>query len=296
MNSRTGWWCSAGSSGAVAISSQHRPGVGGDRDPVAAHLLPEGRRLEVAGDRQPGAAGDRAADAHQQARRVVDRGHRVDGVVVGERRRRGGRERRQRPAAVGEPVGPGALALAGEEDEGEVRGAAGVGPVPGRQLHLVGIDPLHVDHLAAEVALLAAAAEHEHLRRTRFQGAGGELGVGDDPGHLAELGLAGDRSVGAHQHGDRAEPVERRDHREAARPGAHQHADVLALVDADRDQTADDGVDPVLRRLVGVGAVLEQEEVAPRVCGRPARRAAGRARRGCAAPAARAGRGAEAGP
>ena len=88
---------------------------------------------------------------------------------------------------------------------------------------------------AAEVALLAAAAEHQHLAAAGLAGAAGELGVGDDPGHLAELGLAGDRAVGAHQHGDRAEPVERRDHREPARPGAHQHADVLALADAERD-------------------------------------------------------------
>ena len=89
----------------------------------------------------------------------------------------------------------------------------------------------------------------------------GELGVGDDPRDAAELGLALDRAVGAHQHGDRPEPVERRDHGEAARPGAHQHPDVLALADAEREQAADDVVDPALDRLVRVGAVLEEEEL-----------------------------------
>ena len=40
----------------------------------------------------------------------------------------------------------------------------------------------------------------------------------------------------------------------------HQHADVLALAHADRDQAADDVVDPLVDLAGGVGAVLEQEE------------------------------------
>ena len=195
MNRRTGWWCSPRRRRRVGELAQHRPGVGGDRDAVAAHLVPERRRVEVAREREARAAGDRAADAHQQARRVVERGHRVDGVGVGERRRRRGRERRERPAPVGDPVGARALALAGEQDEGEVAGAARVRAGTRRaarprsgSIRSMSMTP------AAEVAVLPAAAEHEDLggRRPRARAAG-ELGVGDDPRHLAELGLAGDR-------------------------------------------------------------------------------------------------------
>ena len=155
----------------VGDLAQHRPRVGGDRDPVAAHLLPERRRVEVARDREPRAARDRAAHAHQQPGGVVDRGDGVDGVGVGERRRRRGRERRQRPAAVGEAVRPRPLALAGEQDEGEVGGAARVGAIPGGRLDQVRVDPLHVDDLAAEVAVLSAAAEHEDLASRRRRAA-----------------------------------------------------------------------------------------------------------------------------
>ena len=195
---------------------------------------------------------------------MVDGGHRVDRVIVGERRGRRGRERPQRPAPVRDPVGPCALALAGEQDERQLEGPARVGLIPGRYRHLVGIDPLHVDHLRPEVALLAAPAQHQHLGGAGRAGPIGELGVGDDPGHRAELGLALDRAVGAHQHRDRAEPVERRQHRQSARAGAHQHPDVLAVADSERQQATDDVVDPLLDRLMRVDAVLEQEELTVR--------------------------------
>ena len=48
MNSRTGWWCSPGCGGRLDEVVQHRPRVRGDRDAVAAHLLPERRGVEVA--------------------------------------------------------------------------------------------------------------------------------------------------------------------------------------------------------------------------------------------------------
>ncbi len=86
------------------------------------------------------------------------------------------------------------------------------------------------------------------------------LGVGDDaaisPSSASRLDLA----VGAKQDGHGAQAVERGDDRERRRPRLHEDADVLALVDADRDQAADDRVDPVLGGGVGVGAVLEEEE------------------------------------
>ena len=73
---------------------------------------------------------------------------------------------------------------------------------------------------------LAAAAEHEHLTpasaaRLRV------LGVGDDARDLAELGLALDVAVGAHQHRDGAQPAERGDDRERGRarsPSARRRA------------------------------------------------------------------------
>ena len=181
---------------------------------------------------------------------MVDRRDGVDGVGVGERGRRGGAERRERPAPVGDPVRAGALALAGEEDEGEVAGAARVGRVPGRELDLVGVDPLHVDRRRrAEVALLAAAAEHQHLADAGLAGAarrarGRRRSAVTSPSSASRSTGA----VGAQQHGDRAEAAQRRDDRERARPRAHQHADVLALADAEREQAADDVVDAVLDR------------------------------------------------
>ena len=59
---------------------------------------------------------------------------------------------------------------------------------------------------------------------------------------------------------DGAEPVERGDDDERARPRRHQHADVLALAHADVQQAGDDVVDARPCRPVRVRAVLEQEE------------------------------------
>ena len=78
--------------------------------------------------------------------------------------------------------------------------------------------------------------------------------------HLAERGLARELAVGAQQNRHGAEPVERDDQRQRARAWPHQDADVLALADADRDQAADDVVDPLADLAGVVGAVLEQEE------------------------------------
>ena len=86
------------------------------------------------------------------------------------------------------------------------------------------------------------------------------LGVGDDPLHLAELDLALQIAVGSEQHRYGTEPADRDRQRERAWTRPHQHTDVLALADPDRDQPADDVVDPFVDRLGRVGAVLEQEE------------------------------------
>ena len=190
---------------------------------------------------------------------MVDGRDRVDGVRLGERRGRRGAEGREDPAPVRDAVGTRAIARAGEEDECEVARTAGIRLVPAGELHLVRVDPLHVDDSGAEVARSGAAAEHQDLN-AGLAGAFHVFGVGDDASDLAKLGLALDLAVRAKEDCHGTQAVERGDHGEGGRPRLHQDADVLALVDADRDQAADDRVDAVLGRGVRVGAVLEEEE------------------------------------
>ena len=239
--------------------AEHRPRVGADRDAVAAHLVPERRGVEVARHRDPRAARDRAAEAHHEAGRVIDGRDRIDGVRFGQRRGCRGAERREDPAPVRDAVGTRAVARAGEENEGEVARPAGVRLVPAGELHLVRVDPLHVDHSAAEVARPGATTQDQDLH-AGLPGLGHVLGVGDDACDLAKLRLALDLAVGAKENAHGAQAVERGDDGERGRPRLHQDAHVLALVDADRDQAPDDRVDAVLGRGVGVGAVLEEEE------------------------------------
>ena len=234
--------------------------------------------------RQARAAGDRAADRSSAAPTGGRSGStRVDGVVVGERGRRRGAERRQRPAAVGDPVRPRALALAGEEDEREVARAAGVGRYQaGTSTRSGSIRSMSITP-RAEVALLAAAAEHE------------------GPRAAPRLARAAARARGRRRSGARrrARPRARRRRpgrsstatapsrlsaattAERARPRAHQHADVLALAHADRQQAADDVVDPPLDRVVRRRRGPRTGRRRRRARARPARRAAARARPGC---------------
>ena len=86
------------------------------------------------------------------------------------------------------------------------------------------------------------------------------LGVGDDSLHLAELELAGDVPVWSQQHRDRAESVQRDREGNRARTGPHQHAHVLALAHADRDQAANDVVDSLVDLPGGVRAPFPEEE------------------------------------
>ena len=126
-------------------------------------------------------------------------------------------------------------------------------------MHLVGLDPLHVDQSLGQPAGLAAAAEDVDLE-VRRRGRGlAVLGVGDDPPGAPELGLTRGVAVRSHQHRHRADPVQRRDDRQRARAGLHQDPDVLALPDADLEQPADHVVDPLLDREVGVGTVFEEQ-------------------------------------
>ncbi len=189
------------------------------------------------------------------------------------------------------------LALAGEEDEREVAapGRGSGGTRPGSRTASGSICSMSVSTAAPRSrgpppppsTNVCIVADPGRERRP--------LGVGDDPLDLAELGLAGHVAVGPQQHRDRAEPADRDDERERARPAAHQHADVLALANADRDQPADDVVDPLVDLPGAVAAILEQEED---VVGRPAPALLdeqARARSACSAGSARAGPGAGAG-
>jgi hypothetical protein len=88
----------------------------------------------------------------------------------------------------------------------------------------------------------------------------GALGVGDDPLHLSELGLARRVAVGPEQHRDRTDTADRDHQREGARARAHHHADMFSAPNADRDQAPDDVVDPLVDLARVVRPVLEQEE------------------------------------
>jgi hypothetical protein len=150
-------------------------------------------------------------------------------------------------------------ALAGEQEEGQVTGSSGVGLVPVRKLDVCRVDLLQVsDQWHAQVARSAATAEDERVHRPEPSRQRHPLGIGDDPPHLAERRLASDIAVRAQEHRHGADAAERDGQRERARAGSHQHADVLALAHADRDQSAHDVVDPIVGRAGVVGAVLEQ--------------------------------------
>ena len=152
-----------------------------------------------------------------------------------------------------DPAHPGALALPGEHDECDVAGSARVGSVPAAAARprSGSICSMSVVSGRAEVARASTAAQHEVCSSPRSAARRGALGVGDDPLDLAELGLARDVAVGTQQHGDGAEAAQRDDHGECARTRAHQHADVLSAPHADRDQAADDVVDPLVDVLGG---------------------------------------------
>ena len=277
--------------------AQHRPRVRGDGDPVAAYLLPEGLGLELARDREPRAAGDRPAHAHQQPGGVVDRGDGVDGVGLGERRRRRGRERRERPAAVRDPVRPRPLALAREEHEGEVAGATRVRrdtrraarPGPGRSA------PCRRPRRRGRgpPRRRRARGPGSRRRRRRAPASSGSATI------LVTWPSSASRATGAvgtHQHGDRAEPVERRDHRER-RSGGCSSARRRARPGGRRAR-AGRGRRCRSRRLTAscvIGAVLEQKNVGLGVLAGAARRATARARPGSAARAGPSARAAGAG-
>ena len=145
MNSRTGWLPCSDEAGLVDDVAQHGPGVGDHRDAVLADLLHEPVRLQAAGQRDAGSTDDGAAERHQQAGLVMQRGQAVDGVAAAQRRGRCGSERRQRPAVVGDLLGDEFAADRAERDERKVAGESGVRPVPAGQLDRVRVDLLHVD-------------------------------------------------------------------------------------------------------------------------------------------------------
>src|SRR3546814_15569688 len=98
---------------------------------------------------------------------------------------------------VGDPVDAGAVAAAGEHDEGEVVGEPWVRLVPAGQLDGAGVDGLHVVDRGTEVAGAATTAEHMDLRHAPDPAVlPAVLGVGDDaadpaPPHLELARTAG---------------------------------------------------------------------------------------------------------
>ena len=85
-------------------------------------------------------------------------------------------------------------------------------------------------------------------------------GVGDDLGHSPEPDLGSQVGVRLQQNRDGAQPRQRGDGDQRARPGLHQHADVFTLAHTDRDQAAHHIVDTTVHRLVGVNATVEEQE------------------------------------
>ena len=125
--------------------AEHGPGVGDDRDAVLTYLGDESVRSQAARQRDAGAADHRATEADQQPGLVMQRRQAVHRVGTGQGRGRGGAERRQRPAVVGDLLGDELPAGGAEPDERQIPRQPGVGPIPGRQLDGVGVDLFHVD-------------------------------------------------------------------------------------------------------------------------------------------------------
>ena len=106
-----------------------------------------------------------------------------------------------------------------------------------------------------------ATAEHQNLSGQLPRGL--EIGrVGDDLAHSPEPDRSGQVDVGLQQHSDGAQPGQRCDGHQRARPGFHQHANVFALTHPDRDQAAHHIVDTPVHRFVGVNASIEEQEFA----------------------------------
>ena len=149
---------------------------------------------------------------------------------------------------------------------------------------------------SAEVARAAAAAEHERVQRAEPRGQRGALGVGDDP---LRPGRAPPRARASPSGRSSTDTAPSRliatTSASALGPRPHQHADVLALADADRDQAADDVVDPLADLARRCRRGPRTGRTSRRAPGAGAPRRAARARSGCSAGSARAARAAAAG-
>ena len=192
----------------------HLVGVVDDGDAVAADLAPEDVGVEAAradrlgGEGEAGTTDDGAGDRDQHAGRVMERQAAVDGVARRERAGGGGAEGRHRPAPVGDPAGAPAVGAAGDEDHGQVAGAAGIGAIPAGQGDLLGIDLLEIDRAGGERAPLMGAAEDEEAAGERGADRGGGVGIGQREVGLADLERAPQRrrrGVGGEEDGDGAE-------------------------------------------------------------------------------------------
>ena len=184
------------------------PRVRDDRDAVLVQLGDESLGSEPAGQRDTGATDHRPAEADQQPGLVVQRREAIDRVSAAQSGRRGGSERRQRPAVVGDLLGDELTAGGAEPDERDVPRVARVRPVPRRELDGVRVDLLHVDDVGVigqvKVAGFTATEDQDlfgQLARRLEIG-----GVGDDLRHSPEPDLGSQVGVGLQQHRDGAQP------------------------------------------------------------------------------------------
>lgn len=158
------------------------------------------------------------------------------------------------------------VAGTGDQDVGQLAGQTRIRPVPGGQVDRGRIDLLHVHDVRTRghvQTARVATAQHQHPMPGGGR-TGQVLRIRDQQLRTGQFDLRGQFAAGRQQHRDRAEPRERRDGRQRAGPGLHHHADPGGRAHAERDQTAHHIVDALVDRLLGVHAVVEEEQVALR--------------------------------
>ena len=157
-------------------------------------LFGEPRRVDAPGQGDARPAGDRAAEAEHQTRRMVQRGQAVDRVTAAERGGSGRAVGRQRPPMIGDLLDHAAPSCRAEEHEGEITGLARVGPIPLRQSRTGQVEAVQLDdpvRLRPAEFCGAAVTEDEDPGAGR----GGRrqmVWVRDDVGHLAQLDGGGE--------------------------------------------------------------------------------------------------------
>ena len=178
--------------------AQQGPGVGHHCDPVTVDLVGEPGWVDAPGQGDARPAGDRAAEADHQTRRMVQRGQTIDRVTAAERGGGGRAVGRQRPPMIGDLLDHSAPSRRAEEHEGEITCPARVWPIPLRQLRTG-----HVEAVQLDDPVRLSPAEVRGAAMTENEGHGAGRGsrrqmicVGDDVGDLAQLDGGGEVIIG----------------------------------------------------------------------------------------------------